>query len=88
MQLKFRKFEIGDTVKVIGYRPPKDPPTEDEDELGTEKLFKSMVGRKFKIRGFDEYGHVELKPTRLDFVWIEPDLLELVAPAERKRVQK
>ena len=70
-------FKVGDTVRVTGYRPGKYSPGV-EDEMGTEALFKSLVGRCFRIVGFDEYGHIELKPTRWDTVWIETDLVELV----------
>lgn len=71
-----QELKIGDTVVVVGYRPGKYPAGV-KDELGTEKLFKSLVGRQLKIKGFDQYGHVELRPTRKDTVWIEPDLTKL-----------
>jgi hypothetical protein len=72
-----RKLKIGDKIRVTGYRPGKYPPGV-VDDMGTEELFKSMVGRRYTVRGFDKYGHVELQPKRLHFVWIEPDLVELV----------
>jgi hypothetical protein len=71
------KFKIGDKIKITGHRPAKYPPGV-VDELRTEELFKSMVGRRYIIRGFDRYGNVELQPKRLETVWIEPDLVELV----------
>ena len=71
-----RKLKVGDKIKVIGYRPGKYPPGV-EDEMGTEKLFKSLVGRCYAIKGFDDYGHIELQPKRLHTIWIEPDLVEL-----------
>jgi hypothetical protein len=77
------ELNIGDTIKVIRYRPGKYAPGV-KDELGTEKLFKSMVGRSYKIKGFDDYGNIELKPKRLHTVWIEPDLVELVEDASRE----
>jgi hypothetical protein len=77
------KLRIGDTVEVVGYRPAKYPPGV-KDELGSEKLFGSLVGRKFKIKGFDQYGHLELQPTRRDTVWIESDLVKLVRPSKSK----
>jgi len=46
-----RKFHVGDKVKVIGMSPVTFPPGV-KDEMGTEKLFKSMlthVGFKFPI---------------------------------------
>ena len=71
------KFKIGDTIRVIGYRPARYPPGM-EDEMGTEELFQSMVGRSYKIEGFDDYGNIELNPRDGDTVWVEPDLVELV----------
>jgi hypothetical protein len=83
-----RKLKIGDTIEVIGHRPATYAPGV-KDELGTEKLFESLVGRRFKIRGFDQYGHIELRPTRKDTVWIETDLVNLVGALKRApRVQK
>jgi hypothetical protein len=54
-----RKFRIGENVKVVGMSPVKFAPSI-EDELGTGKLFKSMLG---KVYTFDKYGNVELKRT-------------------------
>ena len=48
-----------------------------KDELGTEKLFKGLIGRVYTVRGFDNYGNVELQPRRLDTVWVEPEFLML-----------
>ena len=75
--MKKRKLKVGDKIRVTGYRSPKYPPGF-VDELGTEDLFKSMVGRRYTIIGFDKYGNIELNPKRLEYVWIEPDLVELV----------
>lgn len=74
------RLKIGDLVKVVKYRPGKYAPGV-QDELGTEKLFKSMVGKSYRIEGFDKYGHLELRPKKLDTVWIESDLVELVTRA-------
>ena len=71
------RLKIGDTIRVIGYRPAKYAPGV-TDEMGTEELFKSLVGHSYKIKGFDDYGYIELEPKRLNWVWIEPDLVELV----------
>jgi hypothetical protein len=76
------KLKIGEMVKVIKYRPGKYAPGV-KDELGTEKLFKSMVGKSYEIKGIDRYGHVELRPTRLDSVLIEPELVELAATLKK-----
>lgn len=72
-----RKLKVGDKIRVVGYRPGKYAPGV-VDEGGTEDLFKSMVGRRYTVRGFDDYGNIELRPKPLHTVWIEPDLVELV----------
>jgi hypothetical protein len=71
-----RKFWVGDKVRVTGMSPVTFRPGV-KDELGTEKLFKSMLGRVYTVRGFDKYGNVELEPKRLNTVWIEPQFLRL-----------
>jgi len=78
------KFSIGDKVKVIGMSPVKYPPGM-KDELGTEKLFKSMLGKVYTVRGFDKYGNVELEPKRLNTVWVEPEFLKLRARKTKSR---
>ena len=52
--------------------------------MGTEKLFKSMLGRVYTVRGFDKYGNVELEPKRFNTVWIEPEFLKLRARKKKK----
>ncbi len=52
--------------------------------MGTRKLFKSMVGKVYSVRGFDEYGQVELRPSRLNYVWIEQEFLKLRARKRKK----
>ncbi len=71
-----RKFHVGDKVQIIGMSHPKYP-LGMKDELGTEDLFKSMIGKVYTIRGFDKYGHVELCPKRWHLVWVEPRFLKL-----------
>jgi hypothetical protein len=71
------KLKIGDKIRVIGYRPGKYPAGY-VDDMGTEQLFKSLVGRRYTIRGINEYGNIELRPNPLNTVWIEPDLVRLV----------
>jgi hypothetical protein len=56
-----------------------------KDELGTEKLFKSMLGKVYTVRGVDKYGNVELELQRLNTVWVEPEFLKLRASARRTR---
>jgi len=70
-----RKFRIGDKVKVVGMSPVTFA-LGVKDELGTEKLFKSMLGKVYTVRGFDRYGNVELQPKPLNTVWVEPEFLK------------
>jgi hypothetical protein len=79
-----RRFQVGDKVKVVGMSHVTYAPGV-KDELGTEELFKSMLGKVYTVRGFDRYGNVELQPKRLDVVWVEPGFLKLRA---RKRKPK
>lgn len=72
------KFRVGDKVKVVGMPPIKFLPGM-KDEMGTKRLFKSMVGRVYTVRGFDGIGNVELCPKRWNTVWIEPEFLRLRA---------
>jgi hypothetical protein len=78
------KFQIGDKVRVIGMSPVTFPPGV-KDELGTEKLFKNMLGKVYTVRGFDRYRNVELRPKRLDTVWVEPEFLKLRARKRKSR---
>lgn len=82
-----RSFRIGDKVKVVGMSPVTFSPGV-KDELGTEKLFKSMLGKIYTVRGFDKLGNVELQPKRLDTVWVEPEFLKLRARKTNKRKTK
>ena len=76
--MRKRTFRIGDKVVVIGLPSVTFAPGV-KDELGTEKLFKSMFGKVYTVKGFDKYGNIELHPTRRDAVWIEPKFLKLRA---------
>jgi hypothetical protein len=67
--MKAPAIRVGDTVTVVAYTPAKYAPGQ-KDELGTERLFKSLVGRTLRVFGKDRYGHLELRPTRHDTVWI------------------
>jgi hypothetical protein len=79
-----QQLKVGDIIKVIKYRPGKYAPGV-KDDIGTEDLFKSMVGKRYRLRGFDQYGHVELRPRVLETVWIEADLIELAASRRKGR---
>lgn len=77
------KLRVGDEVKVVGVPPIKFGPGV-KDELGTKRLFKSMVGKVYTVRGFDKTGLVELEPKRLNTVWIEPELLSVQAKKAKR----
>jgi len=81
-----RRFRVGDKIKVVGIPPMSFAPGV-KDELGSEKLFKSMLEKIYTVRGFDKYGHIELRPKLSDLVWIEPEFVKLHAsrPVKRKR---
>ena len=76
-----QRFKVGDIVEVTHYTPGRYAPRV-KDELGTEALFRRIVGRRYRIKGFDEYGHIELHPSRKDWIWIKPDDVRL---ASRKK---
>jgi hypothetical protein len=62
----------------------KEIPTGLTDAAGidTPGVFKRSLGKTFRVEGFDEYGHLELRVTKLDTIWIEP---EFVVRAKRKK---
>jgi hypothetical protein len=70
------KFHVGDKVKVVGMSNIIFAPGV-KDELGTEGLFKSMIGKGYTVKGFDEYGYLELYPKRTSWVWVEPEFLRV-----------
>jgi len=74
--MRKQTIRIGDKVAVIGLSTVTYPPGV-RDELGTEKMFRSMLGKVYTVRGFDEYGNIELHPTKRDAIWIEPKFLKL-----------
>jgi hypothetical protein len=67
------KFKVGDKVKVV--KIPSD--LDDRAGIGTPEVFKRALGRKFLVEGFDRYGYVELRVTKDDTIWIEPEFLSL-----------
>jgi hypothetical protein len=79
-----RKFQVGDKVTVVGLPPINFGPGV-KDELGTKKLFRRMLGKVYTVRGFDKTGNVELRPTRWDAVWVEPEFLKLRARKSKSR---
>lgn len=81
--MRKRKFHVGDKVTVIGMRTVTYAPGV-KDELGAEKLFRSMLGKVYTVRGFDRYGYIELQPKRWDTVWVGPEFLKLRARNKKK----
>ena len=81
-----KKFRIGDKVKVVGMSPVTYPPGM-KDELGTEKLFKSMLGRLHRSADSIDMGMWSFNRKR-DTVWVEPEFLKLRARKSKKRKRK
>src|SRR5258708_7563443 len=73
-----RKFRVGDLVTVVEI--PSD--LTDAAGIGTPMVFKRARGKIFRVEGFGKYGHIELKVTKRDTIWIEP---EFVAAAGKPR---
>lgn len=84
MAMATRRFRVGDKAKVVGM-PPMSVAPGVKDKLGAGRLFKSMLGKVYAVRGFDKYGNAELRPKRSDFVWTEPVLLKLREVSSTKR---
>lgn len=76
-------FTVGDFLVVTHYTPIRYA-SGVKDELGTEALFRRMVGRRYKIMGFDEHGHIELHPTRRDQIWIKSSDVKLALKRKNK----
>ncbi len=87
-------FRAGDQVRVsdipAGF---KDPEYRDDPEMRTGELFRFCMGRKFVIRDFGRYGHIELQVDDdpvvkqefgLNSIWMEPAYLELVSKTKRR----
>jgi hypothetical protein len=80
--MKPPRFKVGDTVKLTGI-----PPQVDQDQRRfpeTLDIFQKAVGRTFRVRGVDEYGHIELwlcydgsedERGVSHSIWVEPDYL-------------
>jgi hypothetical protein len=71
----------------------KDPDYKDDPEMRTAELFRFCVGRKFTIRGFDRYGHIELqvdddpavkRKFGLNSIWVKPQFVELISRTRRR----
>jgi hypothetical protein len=78
------RFKVGDKVKVIGLPTANYAPGV-KDELGTEDLFRSMLGKIYTVRSFDKYRYIRLHPTRRDWIWIAPTFLKLRARKARSQ---
>jgi hypothetical protein len=66
-------FKVGDLVRVA-----KSPTgLHDAAGIGTPGIFQEALGKRFRVEGFNSIGFVELKVTKADTIWIEPDCLVL-----------
>ena len=74
--------KVGDIVEAVHYTPGRYAPGV-KDELGTEALFRSIVGKRYRIMGFNEYGQIEVHPKRWSWIWINAEDVKL-APRKKK----
>lgn len=58
---------------------------DDASGIGTPRVFREALGRRFRVEGFDRYGFVELKVTKDDTIWIEPEFLLLERSTRAKK---
>ena len=79
-----RRFKIGDIVEVTHYTPVQYPPGM-KDEIRTEDLLRGMVGKRYRVMGLDDHGHLELHPSRSHWIWINADDVKLVPKRKRAR---
>ena len=75
-------FEIGDRIKLIKVPPAVERNGSTFPE--TLAIFQSAVGKMFKVRGIDAYGHVEVwvcedgaedETGAAHSIWVEPAYL-------------
>jgi hypothetical protein len=85
MTLKLKSsFRKGDLIRVA-----RIPEAVEQMPLETRTIFREAQGKTFVVQGFGRYGHLELDVSRVrkrNFIWIEPDCVQLVrrAPSKRK----
>ena len=70
--VKPREIRKGDVVRVIAI-PPN---LHDAADIGTPKVFESVLDKTYRVEGIGEYGHLELAVSRSDTIWIEPEFVE------------
>ena len=75
-----KPLKIGDWVRITQVPPG----LKDSPGLETKRVFEEALGKTFRIKGFGEYGHIELLVSRrrspngvwdLDTIWIEPEFV-------------
>jgi hypothetical protein len=79
--------KVGDTIRITAIPPQVLAISEDQDELHTREVFRECLGRTFRVRGIDRYGHLELgghgrdddhPQAYLEPIWAEPEFVEKV----------
>jgi hypothetical protein len=80
-----RKFKVGDFVKIV-----KIPSAlKDSAHIDTPGVFQRVVGKTFRVEGFNALGHLELVVAEhhpssdtyeSDTIWIEPQFVTPVSP--------
>ncbi len=70
-----RTLRKGDWARLVAL-----PLDLDEGPADTRRVFRRALGLTFRVEGFDRYGFIELDLTKkvafLEFIWVEPYLLE------------
>jgi hypothetical protein len=85
--VKPRAIRKGDMVRVIGIPPD----LHDSARIGTPQVFRSALGKTFRVEGINERGYLELvvgegsddRNYFSDTIWIEPEFVELLGDATR-----
>jgi hypothetical protein len=78
MVMRQPSYSVGDLVRVSAVPPSVLAEMPEE----TVSLFHRCVGQPFRIVGFGRYGHLELRVSDHDTIWIEADYVapELFSP--------
>ena len=81
--MKKTRYKIGDFITIV-----KIPPgLKNDSEMKTKMVFELCLGKTYAIRGFDQFGHLEIDVGKdvdeivggyMNTIWIEP---EFVIPA-------
>jgi len=63
-------YKIGDAVTLV-----KIPPAVKDTPVETISVFKSAVGKTFRVAEIDEHGHLELWVKPMECIFVEPEFV-------------